>query len=269
MIEEKESKVRESLRMLGTSNAALIGSWYITYAVIFAVLVGIFTVMASLKVFAYTSMSVLFVFFWTWCMSFVAFGFFIQAFFDKARTGGIVGMLASFSQWVLFTGITSNLQPTRSVMLSLMLLPNCAFCSGVQLLAEFESSQIGVTWSTIHLEVDNISMIIVLGMMVLDTFTFTFLGWYLDNVLPSEFGVRQPPWFCCLASYWKSSTLDGTDDFSENDPGGPESSDKFSHLVEPPSTSQKQAEQAGRCVKIDKLRKVFNTPAARKQRWTP
>lgn len=264
MIGEKESKVRESLRMLGTSNAALIGSWYITYAVIFAVLCGIFTVMASFKVFAYTSMGVLFIFFWTWCMSFVAFGFFVQAFFDKARTGGIVGMLASFSQWVLFTGITSSLQPTRSVMLSLMLLPNCAFCSGVQLLAQFESSQIGVTWETIHLDVNNISMLLVLGMMVLDTVIFTFLGWYLDNVLPSEYGVRQPPWFCFLGSYWRSSTLDGTDDFNEHDPGQPEDSDNYNRLIEPPSTSQTQAEQAGRCVKCNKLRKVFSTPAGPK-----
>jgi ABC-type Na+ transport system ATPase subunit NatA len=263
MIEEKESKVRESLRMLGTLNAALIGSWYITYSVIFAVLCGIFTIVASLKVFAYTSVSVLFVFFWTWCMSFVAFGFFVQAFFDKARTGGIVGMLGSFSQWVLFTGITSNLQPTRSVMFLLMLLPNCAFCSGVQLLAEFESSQMGVTWSTIHLDVDNTSMLMVLGMMVLDTIIFTFLGWYLDNVLPSEFGVRQPPWFCFLASFWRSSTLDGVDEYA-SDHESSENSQEVNRLIEPPTTSQLQAEQAGRCVKCDKLRKVFSTPAGPK-----
>jgi ATP-binding cassette subfamily A (ABC1) protein 1 len=75
LIEEKESKVREALRMLGMHDSSLIGAWYITYALIFGVLCAIFTAVASIRVFELTSVTVLWAFFWMWCMSFVAFAF--------------------------------------------------------------------------------------------------------------------------------------------------------------------------------------------------
>ena len=209
LIAEKESRVRESLRMLGMGNAALFGAWYITYAVIFAALCIVFTIAASFRVFYYASPTLLFLFFWLWCMSFVSFAFLIQPFFDKARTGGIIGMLLSFAQWVLYEGITANVSPTRGVLTSLMLLPNCAFCVGIQLFAEFESSAMGASWSNLTVEVENVTLLRVLGMMVLDTIIFTFLGWYFDHVVPSEFGVRHPPWFLFTAAYWRSTSLDG------------------------------------------------------------
>ena len=142
-------------------------------------------------------------------MSFVSFAFLIQPFFDKARTGGIIGMLLSFAQWVLYEGVTANVSPTSGVLTSLMLLPNCAFCVGIQLFAEFESSAMGASWSNLTVEVENVTLLHVLGMMVLDTIIFTFLGWYFDHVVPSEFGVRHPPWFLFTAAYWRSTSLDG------------------------------------------------------------
>ena len=334
LIAEKESRVRESLRMLGMGNAALFGAWYITYAVIFAALCIVFTIAACFRVFYYASPTLLFLFFWLWCMSFVSFAFLIQPFFDKARTGGIIGMLLSFAQWVLYEGITANVSPTRGVLTSLMLLPNCAFCVGIQLFAEFESSAMGASWSNLTVEVENVTLLRVLGMMVLDTIIFTFLGWYFDHVVPSEFGVRHPPWFLFTAAYWRSTSLDGEPrnarhclylhtclclrrslrrrcccvsclhpslwvplllslclgfggtpscaalclrpltaiglragrqdagelGFEDASPAPGSMSD----VIEPTTAAHKQAEIANRCVKIDRLRKVFSTPAGPK-----
>ena len=52
-------------------------------------------------------------------------------------------------------------------------------------------------------------MLSVLVMMVIDTIIFTFLGWYLDQVLPKEFGVRQPYGFLFRKSYWYPEATDG------------------------------------------------------------
>lgn len=44
-----------------------------------------------------------------------------------------------------------------------------------------------------------------LNMCTLSFFLFTLLGIYLDKVLPSQFGVRLPPYFFLLPSYWFNS----------------------------------------------------------------
>ena len=33
-------------------------------------------------------------------------------------------------------------------------------------------------------------------------FLYTLLAWYLDHVLPSQYGVNKTPWFCLKPSYW-------------------------------------------------------------------
>jgi ABC-type Na+ transport system ATPase subunit NatA len=39
-------------------------------------------------------------------------------------------------------------------------------------------------------------------MLAFDTVLFLFLGWYLELVLPSSYGVRRPFYFFLLPSYW-------------------------------------------------------------------
>lgn len=39
-------------------------------------------------------------------------------------------------------------------------------------------------------------------MLLLDVLLYGFLAWYLNQVLPSEYGVARPPWFIFLPSYW-------------------------------------------------------------------
>jgi ABC-type glutathione transport system ATPase component len=38
--------------------------------------------------------------------------------------------------------------------------------------------------------------------MTISLFLFLFLGLYLDNVLPSTYGIRRPVCYCCIPSFW-------------------------------------------------------------------
>jgi hypothetical protein len=76
---------------MGISDAAIILSWYITYAVIFAVTSIIVTIIGSSGlgslsgVFQHADPSVLFVFFFAFGMSIMAYCFMISAFFSRAK----------------------------------------------------------------------------------------------------------------------------------------------------------------------------------------
>jgi len=39
-------------------------------------------------------------------------------------------------------------------------------------------------------------------MVSVDIVLYAFLAFYLDNVLPSEFGAKQKPWFILTPSFW-------------------------------------------------------------------
>ncbi len=40
------------------------------------------------------------------------------------------------------------------------------------------------------------------AVLAVDTLLYLLLAWYLDQVVPSEFGLQRPPWFLCTPAYW-------------------------------------------------------------------
>ncbi|CAK0894746.1 unnamed protein product, partial [Prorocentrum cordatum] len=203
LITEKETKVRESLKIMGVSSAKIIASWYVTYGRIFSVLCMVFAVVAGIEIFPLSSGTVIFVFFWLWCMSFLSFGWFMHCFFNKSRTGGIVTMVVMMLQWVVYGSQKRNGQePSAAVLLLMLPFPNAALSAGLDMLAKFEAAKVGATWDKLDWPVDNSTMATVLGAMAASIVFWTLLGWYLDQVLPKEYGTRLPPHFPLLASYW-------------------------------------------------------------------
>ena len=86
------------------------------------------------------------------------------------------------------------------------LSPPVALSIGAGLIASFESAGYGVRWSNLNEDIDNSSMAQVLSMLLLDTFLFALLAWYLDKVLPKSIGTRLPWWFPCSKRFWKQSS---------------------------------------------------------------
>lgn len=39
-------------------------------------------------------------------------------------------------------------------------------------------------------------------MMTLDIFLYALLAYYLDSVVPSEYGIKRPAWFCFTPGFW-------------------------------------------------------------------
>lgn len=60
----------------------------------------------------------------------------------------------------------------------------------------------GVQASNVNLETSNFTYNLCVGMLFFDAVLYGVLAWYLDNVLPSEFGTPLPLYFPFLPSYW-------------------------------------------------------------------
>jgi hypothetical protein len=81
ILQEKETKTRELLRIMGVSNAALMGSWYLLYSVVYAAMALLVAVAANLGLFKNSSLGLLWLFFFVFFMNFIAIAYFVSAFF--------------------------------------------------------------------------------------------------------------------------------------------------------------------------------------------
>ena len=262
-VEEKETKVREVLRMMGVESMTILCSWFVLYIGLFAVLNVMLTITAGYSVFEFSSNSVVFVLLTLYTLSAISFSYFIHVFFDKARTGGIAGALifncCYFVYAATFDFSAGNVKAAGT--LKLCLLSPAAFAYGISLLCSYEESTTGVHWDTISNDIGaGLTMFEVLYMLLFDSVLYTVMGWYLEQVLPKEFGVTKPWYFpvealirlaqppiAPLQDIEVPTVLnDGRTSSSEN--------------IEDVSMKLRQQEQNGNCVIINGLRKVFSTP---------
>jgi ABC-type multidrug transport system ATPase subunit len=259
-IQEKETRIREGLRMMGVTNSALIISWYATYAWITLLLsIALSAVLKGLLM-QLTSFMLLVIFFWLFCMSYIAFGFMVHTFFDSAMSGGIVGMILSFGMFIVkIAVITPDTSYQTQTLLSFM--APTAFAQGIALISEAEKAQHELNFGNMSQRVDNYTFSTALSMLFIDIILYTLAGWYLDEVLPKQFGIQQPWYFPFQKDYWMGTgKINAKEAEAERLASLAAPEDEEQPDIEEVALELKRQEQDGTCVQLKKLRKVFSTP---------
>jgi len=195
ILREKEKRIKEAMKIMGLKNIAFYLSWLITYFIIF-------TLTSILTTFVYTgtimkNSSWLLVFLWHWefCMAQMALGFLVTSFFSKAKAGNVFGFVVSFVLgWLEQISAQDGASRTSKIWTSLG--PATSVSLGGQHILNFEAAGSGVTGETVGMELLNYKLAFHYIWMLVDFIIFLLLAAYLDQVLPSEFGVRKHPCFC-------------------------------------------------------------------------
>ncbi|RLN68519.1 hypothetical protein BBJ29_003872 [Phytophthora kernoviae] len=210
MVIEKETRIREVMKIMGLSNFTLLCSWCLTTALLATPLA--FIIAAELKygqVFPMTEYATLVFLFWALSLSIVSFSYFITPFFNKSRAASIASVLL----WlVLFFPFFSVMSKSNSSKYLGALAPPTAFALGIDDLVRRAQLGRGLAYAMGLVE-SPITVPTAFSMswfLILDSFILVVLGWYFDNVLPQEFGVRKPWNFLFVKEYWlpSSSTRD-------------------------------------------------------------
>jgi hypothetical protein len=90
------------------------------------------------------------------------------------------------------------------------LIPQICFGLGAVVITKLESAGTGVIASSTTTDVDNFNYATVIGMFIVDFFLYLLLALYFQQIIPSEWGTHQKPWFCCLPRYWCPKDIDTT-----------------------------------------------------------
>ena len=96
IVSEKETKARESMKMMGLKDFSYWLSWFTYYFIIVTLISVICVIILAFNVFKYTNKGLLFLFFWIYGLSLFGLSVFISAFFSRARIAAITGTLLYF-----------------------------------------------------------------------------------------------------------------------------------------------------------------------------
>ncbi|GLD97436.1 hypothetical protein PINS_up006120 [Pythium insidiosum] len=268
-IQEKESRLREYMKILGVKEKAIIISWYITYGTI--LLVGTFfqALAGLIGLFANSSVFIIFLFFFLFSLSVLSFGFLVSTIFSKARVGAFSGMVLFFLMYFVSTIFTPQTSE-RSKSIGCLLSP-VALSQGVRVLANLESTGQGIAFSNINVLSDNFRFSTALLFFLIDTVLYTLLGLYFEKVIPKEYGTTLKWYFPVSPSYWRGRRMQkaarARSDFAILGQESPNAADVImdvNPVVEPVGADLREQEQNGNALSVQRLRKVFPVPGGEK-----
>ncbi|CAJ1333106.1 unnamed protein product [Effrenium voratum] len=269
LVEDKEARINEVMKMMGMPAEAITFGWYITYGLLWLIPAALMTLICWNSVFQHSDKFLVFLFFWLFGLCAAQFNgglatdqmdlqvvtlcSLIAVFFSKAKTASVVGALLFFLLYFPYLRLDGLTELAWQKMLA-SLSPPVALSIGVGLIAQFESSGEGVRWSNLDESLDNSSMAQCLVMLLVDTGLFAVLAWYLDKVLVLGFGTRQPWWFPCSKHYWSPETTISQEELQDVEQG-------FDDLSPPNSRYEAIPESmaAQRSVLVRDLCKDFHT----------
>eukprot|EP00546_Thalassionema_frauenfeldii_P021997 CAMPEP_0178898090 /NCGR_PEP_ID=MMETSP0786-20121207/2129_1 /TAXON_ID=186022 /ORGANISM="Thalassionema frauenfeldii, Strain CCMP 1798" /LENGTH=2244 /DNA_ID=CAMNT_0020568753 /DNA_START=187 /DNA_END=6921 /DNA_ORIENTATION=+ len=203
IVEEKETRMKETLFILGVRPWAHWLSWFLSSNITSLISSVLVTWALTTSILLNSNSAYIYVFIGLFSTATVGFCFVVAACFSRAKLAAIVGPMAFFATLLprfLFFG--SNRYEATNGKLWASLLPCTAFAFGADIIADYEYAEVGIqSWNASE---GDYSFNTAIGMLFFDTFLYSFLGWYLELVIPRQYGVAQPWYFLFLPSYWCS-----------------------------------------------------------------
>uniref|UniRef100_A0A8D1EMA3 ABC transporter domain-containing protein n=1 Tax=Sus scrofa TaxID=9823 RepID=A0A8D1EMA3_PIG len=197
--------------MIGLNNAMLWASYFVTFFLMFLIIVCLMCVVLFVKivpetVLQYSDPSLIFVFFLCFITASITFGFLITTFFSKTTLAVSVGGFLYFFTFFPFSVVSimyEQLNLTEKLVSCLS--SNIAVALGIDFISKMEMKRRGVRWNNILSPVnpdDNFVFAHIMGMLLFDAFLYGLLAWYIDAVFPGKYGVPKPWYFFMQKAYW-------------------------------------------------------------------
>ncbi|XP_068227005.1 cholesterol transporter ABCA5-like [Palaemon carinicauda] len=256
VVEEKEKRIKEGMKIMGLRDSVYWLSWFTIYGGYVVVLSLICIIILPLaKVFVHVNLFLLFILFLLYGCSSIVFALMLTPFFNKAKVAGVVGNLTQVAFSLLYylqVYLGDKISP--GTFWAMGLFSPCAFSMAIDKVLNFDFYG-GLDFDRLW-EGEGLPFAGSLIMISLDIFIYLSLAYYLDNVVPSEYGTKRKPWFIFEKSFWIqpdkgmkfSKLLSGENSGFEDDA-----------IPESPDLERVSAELKGKAaVRIRHLKKIFH-----------
>jgi hypothetical protein len=177
--EEKESKAREGMKMMGLSDSTYFLSWFIFHVCIILVQAAEVALVTAFNVFPNSNPFLIFIWCFLYGLCIFSFCICVTALVSGQSAASTAGTLL----WVIsffLVFIVNGAKVSVAVKTIFSILPNIALSLGVNTLFYLELQAGGLNFATSSLMYQNYSFSIGLGMLTVFAVFFSLLGFYLD-----------------------------------------------------------------------------------------
>ncbi|OMJ94066.1 hypothetical protein SteCoe_2836 [Stentor coeruleus] len=255
IVQEKETKTKEMMMMMGLTNTAYWLSWITYYVIIYTVISIIITILTvGMKVFTNSNGGLIFLYFWLFGMACIAFSIFLSMFFSKSRSAVLVGVPIFLGSYFVSFAVNDPLMSLNKKA-GASLLPTVGFSLVTSVICQLETGQTGIQSNNSDYVVGNYNFAIYIGMMIIDIVYMSILAAYLEAVWPTEWGVKRPWYFLFTKGFWCPRKVHTSDSLFENEV-------KWGDAVEPVDSALEAQKSSGKALLIRGLTKRFASKLA-------
>ncbi|XP_070574890.1 phospholipid-transporting ATPase ABCA3-like isoform X2 [Ptychodera flava] len=262
LVLEKETRMKESMKMMGLSNWLHWSAWFVKcflFLMISGFVMSIF--LKAGEVFRYSDYGCTLLLLVLWITAGIMWNFAISVLFSKAKIAMVVAIIFWYLNYVCvefllidYFGIPTNEK------IAACLLHNTCLGVAIQTISRLESLHVGMTWQTLMAtpaEGYDVPIAAVYVMFCVDCIVYGLFAWYVEAVFPGEYGIPKPFYFPFQKSYWF-----GPD---PNDAKSTKSIDEM-ELGDDPSVQNHEPDPVGMKagITIQNLRKVFESSVGTK-----
>ena len=201
IVKEKETRIREGMKIMGLGDSEYFLSYFIQYIVI-----SIFV--TSINAFIYQLVLTTIPYYYLYGLIFLfsldvfALVYFCQSFIDKRRISIVLTFIIYAIMYCLTLSCLFESSGDFYFKLFMALIPAVNLTLSVDLLFKFDYHFKKFYDRDFTIKHYRYSLSWAYVMFVVDFFLFIFLGYYLSNVLPHDYGIRKPWYFLFSCNYW-------------------------------------------------------------------
>jgi len=207
IVEEKQLRIKEGMKMMGLTESALFMSWFATYFIIYFIMAFFITVVTSINVYSQSDQALIFIFFFFFTLASFSFCWLVSVFFNRSRVASSVGSIVFLALFFIYFAVQGRDTSVSAKSLACLSAPVC-FGLGTTAITRLESDGSGLNSANSDLLVDNWSYNRTIGMFIVDFFIYLILALYFDRVVPKEWGTQEKWYFCFTLRFWSPKKLD-------------------------------------------------------------
>ena len=210
MVGDKESKIKESMKIMGLGEGQYFLSYFIQYTAInlFSSIINaaLFTSFLDCIPYYYLLITL-----FLWSMDVFALIYFFQSFIDKTKIALVLSLVIYFMMYCVSLACMFE-GGSMAAKIALSLFPQVCLNNGILLFSKFQYHFRNFKDREFLEIYTTFSVGLMYLMFVLDFFLFLFLGFYLHNVIPHDFGIRKPLYFIFTSDFWCSNKKRNNDE---------------------------------------------------------
>ena len=200
IVKEKETRAKEGMKIMGLNEFTYFLSYFIIYFILNLFYAGFNTwILKSFLI--YIEPIYIFIQYVLYGLVVYSLIYFFQSFLERTRIAVIVSLLIYALMFFLCIPVIPNSVSKGVKILFCILFPPVSLQLGIDTLAVFEMNYNKFD-GRIYYEFSKFSVFDMYIVFVVSFFLFMFIGFYLQNILSHEYGIKKPWYFLCTKSFY-------------------------------------------------------------------